>query len=93
VKLFDLKETHRLKLEKAGYRPSGLQKMVARRPENLRFPGSRNDRNFSCLSEAISDCQASLRNFSGASSGLRPFSVSQALFVHFGAAKMDTQPG
>ena len=24
---------------------------------------------------------------------LRPFSASRALFVHFGAAKMDTQPG
>jgi hypothetical protein len=31
-----------------------------------------------------------LINFSGASTGLRPFSASQALFVHFGAAKMDT---
>jgi hypothetical protein len=39
------------------------------------------------------DCQASLRNFSGASKGLRPFSASRALFVHFGAAKMDTQSG
>ncbi len=60
--------------------------MAARRAGNLRFPHSRNDRNFSCLSEA------SLRNFSRASQGLRSFSASQHRkpSVHFGAAKMDT---
>ena len=59
----------------------GLQKMAARRSTLAERP--------KFILPEPDERRASSINFSGANVGLRPFSASQALFVHFGAAKMD----